>query len=1501
MFLVLLLAFLLFIGALATVYGLRRECSLNARLLIVLTPVADGLLTYFILTWFEYSSTLSFVGGLMFGIVSLLGIQALMSSRRLLAFRLAWQQLNRKKRQAALLMAGLMIGSAIVSSSLIVGDSLDQTVREEVDAAWGDTDVFISGFDTNVGQVTEIPQSLVEEIRGANLEGLDSIQAGRFLSTSVVTPDGKADPSVAWFALEHNEGSIIGTAEEGLSWFDLEEINRFSATPQVVVNQVFSDDLEVGVGDEIQLGWFVRNQNGVERIEENFTIHQVVAMAGQGQLAGTTSPALFTDLLSAQEWQQSEGNVTSIRISLDGVEEKRSAVTPVIDEIARTLNASIGVNESGLQLIAESNAVTVASTNGLGRLSPRIVESLVENQTSLMQEAMMMEVLQVPLVGLESSSSNLLTLADGDLNGVMHERGTLWHWGPAGFGYESNNTSWVWRVPSGEIINDVTIDGGLGFAAFDDGLVLGNASDDDATDYIIEEKEMVAVASNSTSWYAIEGGDAAALWFGNLDEDSVENTPLSIDLPSTILNWDLMEDEADLYLRIEGILSESFYKRTAGIDQSFVEIDSDEWSSASPSSPSVCPGLGVDLNETHAWCIEEGGLFLRSSLNGDVLSMRLPILSDAGGFGTLPQMFFAFDGDASTLLVEQGHLRIGQRLQPLSTLENPNMTASGLFQYAFGSDESLNLTINGSFLDDDRLSSLSDLDPVILGLVNMSDAEFLAAAEENERSMLVFSNVSIEEQRVLESHLDLLVGIDDLSLSVQAVKLDALEQAEASSGVLTAMFLVFGSFTIAAGILLVVTIITMLIDVRQKEYATVRALGMTRADLRYIAMIEGSIAALIGCAFGSLLGVGLAWLIGIGFSSVFASAGADVFSFHVDSSSLLAGWFWGFHIAMLTMFGSSLWSSRMIIVHALKNVPQRVPKHVPWALYLFVIGALGLMLLSGGLFLIGSGALAHSVWIVLGCSVVLFLCPILFWIVPVLRTKRAPDGSLPTFREAPRRTIGLIGVFLLVWTALPSSLDPVRADLTPNEFSFIIIGLVQVLAGVLVLSSLAPLMIRGLLRLASFRSGPVVPVALSYPLHKPLRTAVVMGMFSITVFSVVVLSGYTLQFENYSSTFVEESEGEFELMLSAARSRPLQLEGPISEWELEHADADRIDAVGRVYRTQAFIENEGAERSPYILRGVDEGFAGHGGLPLHIWDDSLGDSSEEAWSTMLQRGDVVFVDASFGLESSIDGASVGVFSVLVGENITIIDAQQPSHRREMVVGGILEQSSYLFSAGVWMPSEPVIEQYDGSLTRVYVSVSENSRASEGFESDEVRYFSAAGKSASEREAATELAENLRLDLEKEGVDVSLIAEDVALIQALVLSILALFEGYLAIGLIIGIAGIGVVTYRSVSERRKHIGMLRALGFTKGMVMRVHLIEIGWISLLGILNGVVVALMFHVGLHAAVWEEEGAVLVLPWATVLWVVLGGAVLVYLATFSPVRAASKIEPSEALRSAN
>lgn len=1502
----LLLCFVIALLATIAAIGLRHDCSLKRRMIIIIVPFLDSILSYFVLEWLGLGPSTVFVGSAMFGILSLLGVQALLSPRRLLVFKLAWQQLRRRQRQAALLMAGLMIGSAIISSSLIVGDSLDETVRKEVEAAWGSTDIVISGYDATIGQVVEIPSSIVEDLRTQDVDAVHSIQAGRITTASVETTEGIAEPNVPWFALEHQEDARIGSKSNGLTWFELEEASRFSNQSVVVINQALADELELDEGDEIELGWFVRSDEGIERTKQFFLIHDVVSMANQGQLAGTTAPAIFTDLQTAQTLQQAGQNVTTIRLSIKGLEETRNGYSPLIEQLELALNQTIDAEDSGLQFLTDdgSDSFTIASSQGLGRIQASLIRSIKQNQSDLMEDSSLLEVLQVPLISLEANGSELLTLADGDVNHVVSEEEAIWHWGPGGFGYERNDDeSWVWRVPSGSIITDVSIDDGYGFAAYEEGLILGNSSDEDSTIRLLKDKDMVAVELHEGTWFALEEGLNRTLWFGDLLNDSETPYILDINAPSTVLNWDLEHHSGDLYLKVEGLLSVDYYKRAWNAEESiFVEISEAEWPVSSSNAPSVCTsGKGSIVSSQEAWCIESPGIIVRTVEDGSIRSIRLPILSEAGGFGTLPQMFFAIDGDVPSLNVTETELMIGDRLQMISGVANGSLNASGLFQFAFGSDDSQQLMINGSFTENDQLSQLSELESVVLGLINIHDGETLAAAEEDERSMLVFGSVSLEERIAIENHLNELVGFEEMSISIRTVKLDAMEQAEASSGVLSAMFLVFGSFTIAAGVLLVVTIVMMLVDVRQKEYATVRALGFTRSDLRYMTMIEGSIAAFFGCGIGSLLGMGLAWFIGIGFSSVFANAGTDVFTFHVDSSSLASGWFWGFHLSILTLFFSALWSSRLIIVHALKSVPQRIPKHVPWGIYIFLIVMAGAALGSIGLFFIGGQGVAHSMWILFGCSALLFTMPILFWVIPVLRARRKIDGTLPVFREAPRRTIGWSGVALLVWTGLPSSLDPIRNDLTPNELSFILIGLVQVFAGVFVLAALAPTMIRGLLRLPKLSSGPVLPVALSYPLQKPLRTAVVMGMFSITVFSVIVLSGYTLQFDNYSSSFVEESEGEFELMLSSSRSRPLQLEGPVEEWGLENSNIEQIDAVGRVYRAQAFLENDEETRSPYILRGVDQDFVNHGGISLYIWDEGLGDSSEEAWKSMHQRTDVVFVDASFGLESSLDGASIGIFPVKVGENITIIDSKQPSHRRVVTVGGILEQSSYLFSAGVWMPSEPVIEQYDGDLTRVYVSVSPDSEASSSFDNTGVSYYEAAGKSEGEREAAAELSEQLSLDLEKEGIQVSLIAEEVALIQSLVLSILALFEGYLSIGLVIGIAGIGVVTYRSVSERRKHIGMLRAIGYTQGMVMRIHVVEVTWVALLGILNGIVVGLLFHIGLHSAVWEKEGASLVLPWTTAIVMFLGGWILVFLATLGPVRAASKIPPSEALRSSS
>ncbi len=71
----------------------------------------------------------------------------------------------------------------------------------------------------------------------------------------------------------------------------------------------------------------------------------------------------------------------------------------------------------------------------------------------------------------------------------------------------------------------------------------------------------------------------------------------------------------------------------------------------------------------------------------------------------------------------------------------------------------------------------------------------------------------------------------------------------------------------------------------------------------------------------------------------------------------------------------------------------------------------------------------------------------------------------------------------------------------------------------------------------------------------------------------------------------------------------------------------------------------------------------------------------------------------------------------------------------------------------------------------------------------------------------------------------------------------LLEGFLALGLVIGIrAGVGVVMVRAVRERRREIGMLRAMGFASKTVRRAFLIEATFIAAQGIVIGGVLGLV-----------------------------------------------------------
>src|SRR4029079_17392113 len=73
-------------------------------------------------------------------------------------------------------------------------------------------------------------------------------------------------------------------------------------------------------------------------------------------------------------------------------------------------------------------------------------------------------------------------------------------------------------------------------------------------------------------------------------------------------------------------------------------------------------------------------------------------------------------------------------------------------------------------------------------------------------------------------------------------------------------------------------------------------------------------------------------------------------------------------------------------------------------------------------------------------------------------------------------------------------------------------------------------------------------------------------------------------------------------------------------------------------------------------------------------------------------------------------------------------------------------------------------------------------------------------------------------------------------------IFQLFQGYLAMGLLVGIAGIAVVMIRAVRERRRQIGTLRALGFPARSVGRSFAIEAAYVAVQGTVIGVLLSLL-----------------------------------------------------------
>ena len=79
-----------------------------------------------------------------------------------------------------------------------------------------------------------------------------------------------------------------------------------------------------------------------------------------------------------------------------------------------------------------------------------------------------------------------------------------------------------------------------------------------------------------------------------------------------------------------------------------------------------------------------------------------------------------------------------------------------------------------------------------------------------------------------------------------------MEEVEASSGVISGTFLIFGGFIMAAGFLLIITITSMLAQARKSDFALLRIFGLKRRDISAFVMMEGVLASFFAGLFGDV-------------------------------------------------------------------------------------------------------------------------------------------------------------------------------------------------------------------------------------------------------------------------------------------------------------------------------------------------------------------------------------------------------------------------------------------------------------------------------------------------------------------------------------------------------------------------------------------------------------------------------------------------------------------------
>ncbi len=480
----------------------------------------------------------------------------------------------------------------------------------------------------------------------------------------------------------------------------------------------------------------------------------------------------------------------------------------------------------------------------------------------------------------------------------------------------------------------------------------------------------------------------------------------------------------------------------------------------------------------------------------------------------------------------------------------------------------------------------------------------------------------------------------------------------------------------------------------------------------------------------------------------------------------------------------------------------------------------------------------------------------------------------------------MVVVLMLPWSVWESVFGPLSMDFS----TWIVSGLMIVVGAVWVIVYNADLLLGAMMAVLGRVKAltPLLRMSMAYPLRSRFRTGTTLAMFTLVVFTLVTGSTSTGSFQAALND-VDTFGGGFDIRAGTGARAAIPDMGAALDERLG-ARASDYPVVGSqsVLAVDARQLGTGRPFENYHVRGLDSSFLSH--TTFHLGAVARGyTSSRDVWTALQEHVGLAVVDSlvvqrrdNFGFNVMPSDFRITGFYADDGKPfdpvpIEVLD-KQTGEKTRLTIIGVLSDSAPLEMSG--------ISSSQSTLTAAFPGRAEPT----------IHYFTVAPGvdpgAAAQRLESSFITNGLEAEPIQKVVDDAVAANK---------TFNRLIQGFMALGLVVGVAALGVISARAVVERRQQIGVMRAIGFRRTMIQTVFLLESSFVALTSIVVGTALGLLLGWNIIRDSRETPSWAnleMVVPWGDLVLIFVLVYAVALLATLAPAIRASRIAPAEALR---